>query len=378
MTGIYADHNATAPLAPSAKLWMSRALEAWGNPSSSHAVGRQALELIEKSRKSVADALGVSSSEVVFTSGGSEANVAAILGSYLLAPKDFKLLVSSVEHSSIRDLVENLRLWGAKVTDIPVTPAGLLDLAAFRHTLESGPHLVSVMAANNETGVVFPIAEVLSECQSRGIPLHVDAVQTFGKLPPEVWNGADFVSVSAHKIGGPKGMGALIVKKGRQLQATHFGGAQEIKRRGGTENVLGILGFGGACVEMAPLSGWERIRQAREKFESDLKALGEVDIQGEALPRLPNTTSVRVRGIEAEVLLSALDLDGICISAGSACSSGSITPSHVLLAMGLSKEAARECLRISWGLESTDEEIAKVTERLAHHIQRIRSRRRYS
>ncbi len=375
---IYADFNASTPICSASKAAVEKAFLDWGNPSSAHNIGRKSLELIEKYRVAVAKSLLSDPFEVVFTSGGSEANANALIGSYWLRPQDFRLLTSKVEHSSIKDTVELLQSLGAKVEFVPVLPSGALDMNAFEIKLKSfSPHLVSLMTANNETGVLFPIPQISVMCKAMGIKLHTDAVQAYGKISPEYYQDADFVSVSAHKIYGPKGVGALRVKKGEKLVSTHYGGAQEVKRRGGTENVIGICGFGGATETLTDDPECVALSAKRNLFESNLKsALTEITVQGESIPRIPNTSNVRFSGVPNEVLLGALDLEGICVSAGSACSSGSITPSHVLLEMGMSKAEAKECVRFSFGKPTTDTEINALSERVISHVTRIRNRRK--
>jgi len=378
MNRIYADFNATTPVGPAARTAMTLALESWGNPSSSHGEGRQANEIIEKSRDLVARAAQVDPFEVVFTSGGSEANTLALLGSYFHEKSRFRLLTTAVEHSSVRDTAFFLEKHGVPVDFISVQKNGLFDLESFtRQVSEFRPTLISLMAANNETGVIFPLKEVYEICKQKNITVHTDAVQVFGKLDPQTWNFCDLISVTAHKIFAPKGVGALIVRRGTPLVATHFGGAQEIKRRGGTENVLGILGFGGACEDLPSQEEISKIRVLRDRFEKTLlENLEGVYLNAADVPRIPNTSSIRFEGIPAEVLLGALDLEGVSVSAGSACSSGSISPSHVLLAMGLSKQEAKESLRFSWGKLTTDEHIDTVSRLVINHVQRIRSRKR--
>jgi cysteine desulfurase len=378
MKRIYADFNATTPLGEGAKQWLSKAIEKWGNPSSSHGDGRQANELIEESRRAVALAAKVSPLELVFTSGGSEANTTALLGRYFLNRETFRLMTTTVEHSSIRDTAHFLEKMGVPVDYLQVQKNGLFSVEVFRKQVEAfRPTLVSVMAANNETGVIFPLKEIFEICRAKNILLHTDAVQTFGKLPAENWNFCDLVSITAHKIMGPKGVGALIVRRGTPLMATHFGGAQEVKRRGGTENTLGILGFGGASTDILASSVGQEISQLRDRFEKGLlETLPEVGLNGADVLRIPNTSSIRFEGIPSEVLLGALDLEGMSVSAGSACSSGSISPSHVLLAMGLSKQEAKECLRFSWGKTTTSKDIDTVLEAVIRHVTRIRERRR--
>ena len=378
MTRIYADFNATTPVGPAAQAAIRLAIETWGNPSSSHGDGRQANEIIEQNRILVARAAQVDPMEIVFTSGGSEANTLALLGSYFNEKSQLRVLTSTVEHSSIRDTALFLEKQGVPVDFIPVQRNGLFDLESFAKQLtEFRPTLVSIMATNNETGVIFPLREVYDICKQKNITVHTDAVQVFGKLDPSTWNFCDLISVTGHKLSAPKGIGALIIRKGTPLVATHFGGAQEIKRRGGTENVLGILGFGGACADLPTQECLLKIRSLRDLFEKTLlENLEGVYLNGADVPRIANTSSIRFEGIPAEVLLGALDLDGISVSAGSACSSGSISPSHVLLAMGLSKQEAKEGLRFSWGKLTTEEHIDTVSRLVISHVQRIRSRKR--
>jgi cysteine desulfurase len=372
---IYADYNATTPLCAGAKERMMKALEIWGNPSSAHHLGRAATQLLEESRRQVAEAAGVSPEEVAFTSGGAEANTLCLLGSRYLA-KDFRLVTTGLEHSSIKGACEFLTGTGAEVRKLKAKRDGSLDLDGLEKLLsEFKPHLVSVMAANNETGVLFPVSEVARICASAGVVFHTDAVQAFGKVSPTHWNGADLISISAHKVGGPKGAGALIVRRGRQLVCTHFGGSQELKRRGGTQNMVGIAGFAGACAELPSPERLAQVAKLRDGFETKLKgALSGVHFQGSALPRVPTTSNLRTEGVRGEVLLGALDLDGICVSAGSACSSGSLTPSHVLTEMGLTESEAKECLRFSFSWVSPPGDIDTVANAVIHHVNRIRAR----
>lgn len=375
-TMIYVDYNATTPLGTGAKNALVEATEFWGNPSSGHALGRKAQHKIEHARAQLAEINYLSPSSVVFTSGGSEANVNAVLGSAFYTGPGFRLLTSRLEHSSIRDLVPLIERLGGKVEFVSVLPSGELDLASFERLLHDfQPHLVSLMTANNETGVLYPIPEIARLCKNAQVAFHTDAVQAFGKVEPKYWEAADFISLSAHKIHGPKGIGALLVKN-QKLIATHYGGAQETKRRGGTENVPGILGFAAACRELPAQETLSKITVLRDGFEQILfKALDGISVQGAKANRICNTSNIRFYGIQSEVLLGALDLEGICVSAGSACSSGSISPSHVLLEMGLTKTEAKECLRFSWGKTSTEEEMQTVAQRVIHHVNRIRERR---
>jgi cysteine desulfurase len=373
---IYADYNATTPLSEGAKKGMAQAMELWGNPSSSHKSGRKSLELLNNSRESVAALVGVSPNDVVFTSGGSEANTLALMGSALAVGEGFRLLTSQVEHSSIKDTLPVIEKLGGTIKYLPVNPEGQISLLELEQILESfKPHLVSLMTANNETGVIFPIPEILSLCEKHGSVLHTDAVQGLGKLNPSFYQSAHLVSISAHKIYGPKGAGALLVKKGVKLVSTHYGGSQEIKRRGGTENVIGIAGFGAAAREVLISSPTQELQGARDHFEQLLaRGLDGITIQGSKQPRIPNTSNIRFNDIASEVLLGALDLDGICVSAGSACSSGSISPSHVLLGMGFSEKEAKECVRFSWGKSSSLNTVEEVAQKVIAHVNRIRAR----
>jgi len=375
---IYADFNATTPVCIAANDAMQEVLENWGNPSSSHALGRKSLELLEKYRDSVATRVGRPSQEVVFTSGGSEANHLAIVGACLSRQsKPFTILTTPVEHSSQMGAVRVAQMLGAKVIYLKMESHGGLDLGDFELKLkEFRPTLVSIMSANNETGVIFPVQAIAEICSQAQTLFHTDAVQAFGKAAHSEWNGADLISISSHKIYGPKGSGALIVRKGIELQAFPAGGSQELKRRGGTQNMLGIAGFAGACGDWPDEVEWAKMSGLRDLFESMvLSQLDGINILGKDQDRVPNTSSLCVDGIDASAALSALDLDGICLSAGSACSSGSLTPSHVLTAMGLSMEEARTCVRISWGRSTTATEVETAADRLVFHVKRIRSRR---
>lgn len=374
---VYADFNATTPLGPLAKQAMLKAMEFWGNPSSAHTLGRKAAELISESRNAVAQAAGVLPDEVVFTSGGSEANTLALFGSYYKEKQNFRLVSSRMEHSSMRGSMKALAEIGAQILYVRVLPSGGVDLNHLEELLkEFQPHLVSLMAANNETGVILPTSRIAALCKQAGVKFHTDAVQAFGKLAPSHWNEADFISLSGHKIHGPKGIGALIVRKGNQLLPTHFGGAQEIKRRGGTENVIGIAGFGGAALELPTPEALLAIENLRNAMEQTLAfRLEPITIQGRSEMRVPNTSNLRFPTIPSQVILGALDLDGICVSAGSACSSGSISPSHVLLEMGMGVEDARECLRVSLGKTTTKADVDALTDAIIGHVERIRNRR---
>ena len=373
---IYADWNGTTPIGQTAQTWMGKAIASWGNPSSIHQVGQAARGLLDEARAEIARVCERKPAEVVFTSGGSEANTMALWGSSLLKP-GFKLLTLPVEHSSVRATCPMVTKQGGTVEKVKIQASGQLNWPDFVTKLEEfQPDLVSIMAANNETGVIYPLPEIIAECRARGVKVHTDAVQAFGKLPASFWNGADLISLSAHKILGPKGVGALLVSEGLQLQSTHFGGSQETKRRGGTENMVGIAGFAGACRELSPACQ-EKLGPWRDAFEAHLTStLTDISILGRDTRRLGNTSKIWFGGISSEILLGALDLDGLFVSSGSACSSGSLMPSPVMLAMGLTEKEALECLRFSWGPNTTEDDVATAAQLVASHVTRIRERKK--
>jgi cysteine desulfurase len=348
----YLDWNATAKLRPEAREAVLAALETGGNPSSVHGAGRSARRLVEQAREQVAALVGVQPRQVVFTSGGTEANVLA------LAPMlGDALLVSATEHPSVR---AGGRF--AAVEEIPVTADGVVDLEALQQRLAgvSRP-LVSIMLANNETGVVLPIAPAAEMVHAAGGLLHVDAVQGPGRIVCDFKAlGADLMTLSAHKIGGPQGVGALIKRDAVDLDTQLKGGGQERGARAGTENVPGIAGFGAAAAAVSGAWRDEAARMAslRDRLESGLRAIApQVVIFGEGGSRLPNTTLFAILGVKAETAVIALDLEGVAVSSGAACSSGKVTPSHVLAAMGVPSGLTRGAIRLSLGYSSTEAEI---------------------
>lgn len=340
---IYLDHNATSPLRETARTAMLAALGLKGNASSIHAEGRAARASLDASREAVARALGAIAPMVVFTSGGSEANNLALKG----APAE-RLIVSAVEHPSV---IEAAKACRKPVDILPVDGAGVVDLTALDRLLATGPKaLVSVMLANNETGVIQPVREVTALTQKHGALVHCDAVQALGKIAVNFGLlGVDTLSVSAHKLGGPVGAGALVIRDGLPLTALIQGGGQELRRRAGTENVAAIAGFA-AAAEDKRLD----IRHLRDALEARLE--GAV-IFGAGAERLPNTSCFALPGLSAETALMALDLAGIAVSSGSACSSGKVAKSHVLAAMGVSPELAGNVIRVSLGWTTTAEDI---------------------
>ena len=363
---VYLDWNATTPLRREAREAMAAALDLCGNPSSVHAEGRQARKLVEDARAAVAGAVGALPGNVVFTSGGTEANALALrsgLKRGSTAPVE-RLVVSAIEHASV---LAGGRFPAQAIGTVGVTRSGLLDLKHLGEVLEGKPPaLVSVMLANNETGAIQPVAEAAGIIHAAGGLLHVDAIQAFGKIPFDI-NGlnADLVTLSAHKIGGPKGVGALVLAEGLLgLEPLLRGGGQERGHRAGTENVAGIAGFGAAT--KAALDALEddaiRLKGLRTRLDSGLKEIPGAIVFSDAAPRLPNTTLFTVPGLKAETAVIGFDLAGIAVSSGSACSSGKVQPSHVLEAMGFGPEIAQGAVRLSMGWSTSDADINRCLE----------------
>jgi cysteine desulfurase len=363
---VYLDWNATTPLRPEAREAMAAAWDFAGNPSSVHAEGRQARRLVEEARARVASAVGASPRNVIFTSGGTEANALALIPGLRRAEGTpvARLLVSAIEHASV---LAGGRFPAEATFTIDVTRTGLVDLEHLRALLSSGPPaLVSVMLANNETGALQPVREAAELVHAAGGLLHVDAIQALGKIPVdiEVMN-ADLVTLSAHKIGGPKGIGALVLAEGvLGFEPLLRGGGQELGRRAGTENVSGIAGFGAAV--QAALAALEqdavRLESLRHRLESGLRETPGAIVFADNVPRLPNTTLFTVPGLRAETAVIGFDLADIAVSSGSACSSGKVQPSHVLKAMGFSPQLAQGALRLSLGWSTTAAEIDRCLE----------------
>lgn len=376
---IYLDYNATAPLRPSAKAAMLVALEWCGNASSIHAAGRQARKLVEEARAKVAALVSASPRSVIFTGSGTEANAAALKGAVTGAAESnpiTRLLVSAIEHDSVRANARAISesMPCIEVKEIPVGQDGVVDLDALHALLRQarGRALVSVMAANNETGVVQPIDAVAKLTHDTGALLHVDAVQAAGRLQLAFDTvGADYLTLSAHKLGGPQGAGALIVKEDAPFAPLIAGGGQELNRRAGTENVAAIAGFGAAAEEATNPSANARIASLRDGFEAKLKALvPTVAIFGVGAPRVTNTSNFAIPGLAAETAIIALDLDGVAVSSGAACSSGKVSRSHVLTAMGVPEELARCGLRVSLGWASAENDVAAALAALKTLLER--------
>ena len=363
---VYLDCNATTPPDERVLQAMHDCLAAhWGNPSSLHQAGRAARADLDRAREQVAALVGVHPSQVVFTSGGTEANNLALWSFCARAGTPGMLAVSAIEHPS---LLEPARAWagrGWRLAELPVDGEGRLDMAALDEALATGAGLVSVMAANNETGVLQDIPAIAERVRAAGGVLHTDAVQMAGKLPLDFAAlGAQMMSLSAHKIHGPKGVGALILDKALEFTPMLVGGGQERGRRAGTENVAGIVGFGVAAELAAQeLEGRSaHLRRLRDYLESRLAELPGVVVFGQGAERLPNTVQLALPGIEGEALLMQLDREGIAVSSGSACSSGSREPSHVLTAMGVEETLARSAIRVSLGRHNSQADIDRLVE----------------
>jgi cysteine desulfurase len=346
---VYLDHNATSPLRPVALDAMVEALQAGGNPSSVHRAGRRARARVDAARREVAALVGALPAEVVFTAGGTEANNAA-----LAAAGCKRVLASAVEHDSVLKAASGMEI-------LPVDGNGIVDLGVLERSLAAStePTLVSVMFANNETGVLQPIADVVRVARAAGALVHCDGVQGAGKVPVDLHGlGVDYLSLSAHKFGGPTGVGALIVRNGAPFMPDRLGGGQEFNRRAGTENVAGIAGFGAAATAAA---GGLATAHWRDDLEARLLALAPAArVHGAGVCRLPNTTSISMPGVRAETQVMALDLAGIGVSAGAACSSGKVTRSAVLLAMGRDPAEAETAIRISLGWNTGVDDIERL------------------
>lgn len=386
MVRIYLDWNATAPLRPEARDAMLAACDAVGNPSSVHAEGRAARRLVEEARQQVAAMVGASAKNVVFTSGGTEANILALTPAVDRngdRSRRQRLLVSGIEHASVRS---GGRFAADQVEEIPATPQGDVDLAALAGRLQAlagegvSRTLVSLQAANNETGVVQPVSEAARSVHEYDGLLHVDGVQAPGRIPCDFKAlGCDLLTLSGHKIGAPKGVGALILREGLHVAPLITGGGQERGFRAGTENVAAIAGFGAAAALVAQeaLGGVAQMQAQRHRLESGLRALAsETVIFGSERERLPNTTLFAVPGVKAETAIIGLDLDGVAVSSGSACSSGKVAPSHVLAAMGVSPDLAGGAIRISMGHSTTETEIEMFLNTWARFVANLYKARR--
>ncbi len=351
---IYLDYNATTPLRPQVKTAMLEAFDVFGNPSSVHRYGRQARSIIDAAREIVADALQVKPAQVIFTSGGTEANN-TILQDY--TKQGGACFVSLIEHDSLRKVVSD-------TIPINVTNTGQVDIDHLNDQLRNacrnphGPELISVMLANNETGIIQPIQEVVEAAANIEASVHCDVIPAFGKLPVNFSDlGVDYFSLSAHKIGGPKGVGALVTRLESPIAPLLRGGGQERGARAGTESVIQIAGFGAAVAAMQN-DDWQQVRTLRDHLENSILAeYPEIPIYGREVLRLPGTSLIGMPGVSSQQQLMSFDLANIAVSAGSACSSGKVTSSHVLKAMGVDEQSAGEAIRVSLGWESTPQDI---------------------
>lgn len=377
---IYFDHNATTPVDPAVAEAVSRVLrEHFGNPSSVHHFGQRAKALVDEARSAVAALVDADPSEVVFTSGGTEADNFAIRGAAeaLEGAGRRHLVASAIEHEAVLNTIKALGRRGWKTTLLPVGASGIVSIDALREVVTDETAVVSVMVANNEIGTIQPIAELAALARSRGALVHTDGVQAIGKIPVSVTRlGVDLLALSAHKFNGPKGVGALWIRRGVRLAAHMTGGRHERNRRAGTENVPGIVGMGAAAAQAIAKLGQEATRLAalRDRLESGILArVPGTQVNGAREPRVPNTTNISFEGVEAESLLIALDLEGIAVSTGSACSSGTLEPSHVLRAMGFSAHRTQSSIRFSLGAGNTADEVDYALDRLPGVVEKLRA-----
>ena len=377
---VYFDYNATTPLSPDATEVVVRTTrEVFGNASSVHLFGQQAKATLDDARSAVAALINGDPSEVVFTSGGTESDNFAIRGvaEALEALGRRHLVASAIEHEAVLNTLRAVARRGWTVTLLPVDQSGITSAAALREAITDRTAVVSVMHANNEIGTIQPIAELAAVAHERGALFHTDAVQSAGKIPIDVRAlGVDLLSLSAHKFNGPKGAGALWVKRGTRMLPILTGGKHERNRRAGTENVPAIAGFGTAARLAAGKLTAESVRLAalRDRLEAGiLRSVPGTAVNGTVRPRVPNTTNISFDRVEAESLLIALDLEGVAVSTGSACSSGTLEPSHVLKAMGLPVHRTQNSLRFSLGLYSTDEEVDFVVGVLPRLVEKLRA-----
>jgi len=377
MKPIYVDNNATTRVAPEVlEEMLPYFTELYGNPSSMHSFGGNVARKIKEARERVAELIGATPGEILFTSCGTESDSTAIRAALISNPDKKHIIASRVEHPAIKNLFENLAKNGYRVTFVPVDSKGVLDLEYLYGHLDDDTAVVSIMWANNESGVIFPIEEIAQAVNAKGVVFHTDAVQAVGKVPVDMKKvKADMLSLSGHKIHAPKGIGALYIRKGTKFSPFLIGGHQESGRRGGTENVASIIGLGKASeMALSHLNEMKtRIKKLRDKLEDTLpKAVPNTMINGEKDQRLPNTSSIGFEFVEGEAILLMMDEFGICASSGSACTSGSLEPSHVLRAMGVPFTAAHGSIRFSLSIYNTEEEIDFIIEKIPPIIKRLR------
>lgn len=379
MSGLlYLDHNATTPIDPAVREAMLPWLEnEFGNPSSPYGLGRRSAAALATAREQVASLVGAQSTEIIFNSCGTEATNTAILSAIAIDPDRRHIITSAAEHSATVKLCEHLATRGYEITWLPVEKDGTLDPDRLEAAITSETAVISLLWANNETGVLFPVEKIASIASEKKIPLHLDAVQAAGKVPINLSSlNVQYASLSAHKLYAPKGVGALYVNR-RSRYTPLLRGSQEEGRRGGTQNVASIVAFGKAAElarEALPGSA-ARMRELRDRFERALLEVDGVRRNGTPDPRLPNTSNLSFEGIDAETALLLFDKEGLCCSAGSACSSGSVNPSHVLTAMGLSRDEARASLRFSLGRTTTAADIDRALEIIPRIVAKLRAER---
>ena len=378
MKTVYLDNNATTQVAPEVlDAMLPYFCDLYGNPSSMHSFGGQVAQKLREAREWVAALIGATPDEIIFTSCGTESDNAAIRSALATNPEKRHIVTSRVEHPAIRSLFANMAGQGYRVTELPVDKSGILDLEQLVGSLSPDTAVVSLMWANNETGVIFPVEKAAELVNERGILFHSDAVQSTGKIPIDMKkNAIDMLSISGHKLHAPKGIGVLYVRRGTKFSPLLIGGHQEKGRRGGTENTPSIIGLGKAC-ELAARrleSGNSPVRSLRDRLESALLArIPQSRVNGDLSQRLPNTTNISFEFVEGEGILLLMNEYGICASSGSACTSGSLQPSHVLRAMGVPFTMAHGSIRFSLSIYNTEEEIDFVAEKMPPIIERLRS-----
>ncbi|MEN6319719.1 MAG: cysteine desulfurase NifS [Syntrophaceae bacterium] len=377
MKTIYLDNNATTQVAPEVlEAMLPYFSEFYGNPSSMHSFGGQVAKKIREARVQAASLIGSTPDEIVFTSCGTESDNAAIRAALAAHPDRRHIVTSRVEHPAVKSLCAHLTRQGYRVTELPVDKDGLLDMNQYERSLTSDTAVVSLMWANNETGVLFPIEKAAELAHKRGILFHTDAVQAAGKIPINMkTNAVDMLSISGHKLHAPKGIGILYIRKGTRFSPFLIGGHQEKERRGGTENTPSIIGLGKACELAATNMEMEntRVKQLRDKLEKELLArIPNSRVNGSQLHRLPNTLNISFEFVEGEGILLLMDEFGICASSGSACTSGSLQPSHVLRAMGVPFTMAHGSIRFSLSIYNTEKEVDFVIEKMPPIIDRLR------
>ncbi len=379
MKRIYLDHAATTPTHPAVvKAMLPYFMDSFGNPSSVHSTGLEAREAVAQARDSIARLIGSRPDEIVFTSGGTEADNMAIKGlAYANRGKGNHIVITSIEHHAVTETCTSLKDQGFEVTYVPVDSEGMVDPDDVKRAITSKTVLVSVMHGNNEIGTIEPISEIARIARDRGVSFHTDAVQTVGHIPVSVDElGVDLLAISAHKLYGPKGIGALYVRAGTRIAPLIHGGGQEHGRRAGTENVPAIVGLGKAA-EIARneiANEVTAIASLRDRLiQGLLERINGARLNGHPLHRLPNNVNVSIESVEGEAVASSLDLEGIAVSTGSACSSGERGASHVLLATGLPAELARGSLRLTLGRDTTDRDIERVLEVVPRIVSRLRA-----